>query len=114
MELASGRRRPAKGVAFAGSGPRVGGAGGILFGGWAAFRCNEVLAMRIFARWMLAGVAMAGGVVSAQAADGLGHREDRMPFEIAGFGGWTTGGEFKLQGGGAISNGQVTGTGSRS
>jgi len=45
--------------------------------------------------------------VAAQAAGGA------LPFEVAGFGGWTTGGQFKLQGGGAIVNGEATSTGSR-
>lgn len=63
--------------------------------------------MRLFAQFCVAVVATAGVVVSAQAAG-------RGPsFEIAGFGGWTTGGQFKLQGGGAIVNNDVTSTGTR-
>jgi len=69
--------------------------------------------MRLLARWLVAVVGAAGAVVSAQAADGTGHRNDPLGFELAGFGGWTTGGEFKWQGGGAITNGDVTATGSR-
>jgi hypothetical protein len=69
--------------------------------------------MRLLARWLVAVAGTAGVVVSAQAADGSGHRNQPLAFEIAGFGGWTTGGGFKWQGGGAIVNGDATATGSR-
>lgn len=69
--------------------------------------------MRQVAKWLMAVVGAAGAVASAQAADGVGHRNDPWGFEVAGFGGWTTGGEFKWQGGGAIVNNDVTATGSR-
>jgi opacity protein-like surface antigen len=55
----------------------------------------------------MAVVGTIGLVAGAQAKD------DTQNFEIAGFGGWTVGGEFKLQGGGAIVNNEVTSTGSR-
>lgn len=69
--------------------------------------------MRVLAQWLVAVAGTAGVVVSAQAADGAGHRNQPLGFEVAGFGGWSTGGEFKWQGGGAIVNGDVTATGSR-
>ncbi|MBS0418605.1 MAG: outer membrane beta-barrel protein [Proteobacteria bacterium] len=65
------------------------------------------------AKWLMVVAGAAGAVASAQAADGARHRNDSWGFEVAGFGGWTTGGEFKWQGGGAIVNDDVTATGSR-
>jgi opacity protein-like surface antigen len=50
-------------------------------------------------------------VAAAQAGDV--HRNDTQNFEIAGFGGWSVGGEFKWDRGGAIVNGESTATGSR-
>jgi opacity protein-like surface antigen len=63
--------------------------------------------MRLLVRSLMAVVGTMGLVAGAQAKD------DTQNFEIAGFGGWTLGGEFKLQGGGAIVNNEVTSTGSR-
>jgi opacity protein-like surface antigen len=63
--------------------------------------------MRLLARCLMAVVGTLGVVAGAQA------KEDMQNFEIAGFGGWTVGGEFKLQGGGAIVNNEATSTGSR-
>jgi len=55
----------------------------------------------------MAVVGTIGLIAGAQAKD------DTQNFEIAGFGGWSLGGEFKLAGGGAIVNNEVTSTGSR-
>jgi len=63
--------------------------------------------MRILVRSLMAVVGTIGLVAGAQAKD------DAQNFEIAGFGGWSMGGEFKLQGGGAIVDNEVTSTGSR-
>ena len=67
--------------------------------------------MRLLARCWVATVGTIGMVAVAQAGDV--HRNDTQNFEIAGFGGWSVGGEFKWQNGGAIVNGELTGTGSR-
>ena len=69
--------------------------------------------MRLLARCMAGMVGTLGVVAAAQAGDVSSHRNDAQNFEIAGFGGWTVGGEFKWQGGGAITNGEATGTASR-
>lgn len=67
--------------------------------------------MRRLARGLVAAVGTMGVVAAAQAGDV--HRNDTQNFEIAGFGGWNVGGEFKWQNGGAIVNGELTATGSR-
>ena len=67
--------------------------------------------MRLLARCLVAGVGTIGMVAAAQAGDV--HKNDTQNFEIAGFGGWSVGGEFKWQNGGAIVNGEATSTGSR-
>lgn len=67
--------------------------------------------MRRLARGLVAAVGTMGVVAAAQAGDV--HRNDTQNFEIAGFGGWSVGGEFKWQNGGAIVNGELTATGSR-
>ncbi len=67
--------------------------------------------MRLLARCWVATVGTIGMVAAAQAGDV--HRNDTQKFEIAGFGGWSVGGEFKWQNGGAIVNGEATATGSR-
>jgi opacity protein-like surface antigen len=67
--------------------------------------------MRLLARGVVAAVGTIGLVAAAQAGDV--HRNDTQNFEIAGFGGWNVGGEFKWQNGGAIVNGELTATGSR-
>lgn len=67
--------------------------------------------MRLVARGVVAAVGTIGLVAAAEAGDV--HRNDTQNFEIAGFGGWNVGGEFKWQNGGAIVNGEATATGSR-
>lgn len=67
--------------------------------------------MRLVARGVVAAVGTIGLVAAAEAGDV--HRNDTQNFEIAGFGGWNVGGEFKWQNGGAIVNGELTATGSR-
>ncbi|HEY2399810.1 MAG TPA: outer membrane beta-barrel protein [Steroidobacteraceae bacterium] len=67
--------------------------------------------MRLLARCLVGAVGTIGMVAAAQAGDV--HRNDTQNFEIAGFGGWSVGGEFKWEGGGAIVNGEATATGSR-
>jgi opacity protein-like surface antigen len=67
--------------------------------------------MRLLARCLVGAVGTIGMVAAAQAGDV--HRNDTQNFEIAGFGGWNVGGEFKWQNGGAIVNGEATATGSR-
>lgn len=62
--------------------------------------------MKLLVRSLMAVVGTIGLIAGAQAKD------DTQNFEIAGFGGWALGGEFKLQGGGAIVNNEVTSTGS--
>jgi opacity protein-like surface antigen len=68
--------------------------------------------MRLLARFGLGLVGTVGLVAAAQAGD-ISRHNDAQNFEIAGFGGWTVGGEFKWDGGGAITNGEATATGSR-
>jgi opacity protein-like surface antigen len=63
--------------------------------------------MRLLARSLLAVVGTIGLIAGAKA------KGDTQNFEVAGFGGWALGGEFKLQDGGAIANNEVTSTGSR-
>src|SRR3954471_3397291 len=63
--------------------------------------------MRILVGSLMGVMGTIGLIAGAQAKD------DAQNFEIAGFGGWSMGGEFKLQGGGAIVNNDVTSTGSR-
>ena len=63
--------------------------------------------MRLLARSLMAVVGTIGLIAGAQA------KGDTQNFEIAGFGGWAMGGEFKLEGGGAVVNNEVTSTGSR-
>jgi opacity protein-like surface antigen len=65
--------------------------------------------MRQMARWLVAVVGTMGVVAAARAGDVSSHRDDSMPFEVAGFGAYNLGGQFKLQGGGAVP----TGTGDR-
>lgn len=67
--------------------------------------------MRLLARCLAGAVGAFGVMAAAQAGDV--HRNDTQNFEIAGFGGWSLGGEFKWQNGGAIVNGEATATGSR-
>jgi opacity protein-like surface antigen len=67
--------------------------------------------MRLLARCLAGAVGTIGMVTAAQAGDV--HRNDTQNFEIAGFGGWSVGGEFKWADGGAIANGEATATGSR-
>ena len=61
----------------------------------------------------LLGLAGTMGLVAAAQAGDISRHNDVQNFEIAGFGGWTVGGEFKWDGGGAIVNGELTGTGTR-
>jgi opacity protein-like surface antigen len=63
--------------------------------------------MRLLVRSLMAVVGAMGLIAGAQA------KGDTQNFEIAGFGGWSVGGEFKLEGAGAIVNNDVTSTGSR-
>jgi opacity protein-like surface antigen len=67
--------------------------------------------MRRVAKGLMGAIGTLGMVAAAQAGDV--HRNDTQNFEIAGFGGWSVGGEFKWEGGGAIVNGEATATGSR-
>lgn len=67
--------------------------------------------MRLWAKGLMGAIGTLGMVAAAQAGDV--HKNDTQNFEIAGFGGWTVGGEFKWEGGGAIVNGEATATGSR-
>lgn len=66
-----------------------------------------------FAWCVAALVGTVGMVAAAEAGDVSSHRNDAQSFEIAGFVGSTVGGGFKWEGGGAIIDGEATGTGSR-
>jgi len=68
--------------------------------------------MRLLTRCVAGMIGTLGLVAAAQAGD-VSRHNDAQNFEIAGFGGWSVGGEFKWQDGGAITNGEATSTGSR-